>query len=134
MLSTFSQNVEGVSTAVQTKLCKELKLPSCSWRSNSYSAYRHDALKLYEWNHRFFFPLEICKLIRWRHCRKLLARFRFHSASGLFWNSDFLLYALWITASFSVSLSLTYQQGTIVSLNSVYSHFHILPSSGIYKL
>lgn len=79
----------------------------------------------------FFLPLEVCKHIRWRYCRKKHARFRFHSASGQFWNPEvFLLCALCLRHIDSH----TRYDCWILSLNSIYSHFHFLPSSNIYKL
>lgn len=120
------------------QLCKELKIPPCSWRSNNYSADGRDALKLYEWIMGGFF------FSHWRFANtsdgdtaERNARFRFHSASGQFWNPEvFLLCALRLRLIHIDSHThwFTGYDCWILSLNSIYSHFHFLPSSNVYKL
>ena len=107
------------------QLCKELKIPPYSWGSNNYSADRHNALKLYEWIMEGFF------FSHWRFANtsdgdtaERNARFRFHSASGQFWNPEvFLVCALrlrlihidshthWFTGFFSHFITPTLRNG-----------------------
>lgn len=85
------------------------------------------------WRDFFFSPPEVCKHIRWRYCRKKHTRFRFHSASGQFWNPEvFLLYALHLRLTHTDSH--TRYNCWILSVHSIYSHFHFLPSGNICKL
>lgn len=123
------------------QLCKELKPPPCSQRSNNYSAYRHDALKLYEWNHReIFFPLKIANSSDGDNVESSLPDLDFiptlvyskiQKTSSCVCSVDqsklLSLSPPPLFHSLFVSFLYTHTRHDCLSLNSIYSHLHILP-------